>query len=57
MKSFVKAINKHGKEFKHFREQFPKVSDIKLKEAVFVGRQICEINNYDLPEQLLTDGN
>ena len=37
------------------REKFPKLSDAKLKERIFIGLQICEIINDDLSEHLLTE--
>jgi hypothetical protein len=50
MKYFLKAMNKHGKSV---TEQFPKLSDVKLKH-IFIGVQIREIIN-DLSEHLLTE--
>jgi hypothetical protein len=42
MKSFVKAMNKHCKDFVYLRETFPKLSDAKLKEGIFIELQIHE---------------
>jgi hypothetical protein len=36
-------MNKHGKDFEYLIEKFPKLSDDKLREGVFIGPQICEI--------------
>jgi hypothetical protein len=55
MKNYVKAMNKHGKGFEYLRENFPKFSDAKLKEGVFIERQIREIIDDDLFEHLLTE--
>jgi len=42
MKQFVKALNKEegGNCYKYLKQQFPKISDAKLKEGVFDGPQI-----------------
>jgi len=45
MKSFVKAMNKHGNSFEHLRENFPKLGDAKLKEGIFIGPKVREIIN------------
>ncbi|GFV09184.1 uncharacterized protein TNCV_4077861 [Trichonephila clavipes] len=37
MKQFVKALDKEGECFKYLCEQFPGLSDAKLKEDIFVG--------------------
>ncbi|GFW13598.1 uncharacterized protein TNCV_1210641 [Trichonephila clavipes] len=37
MKQFVKALDKEGECFKYLCEQFPGLSDAKLKEGIFVG--------------------
>ena len=52
MKNFVKAMNKG---FEYSREKFPKLSDAKLKEGIFIEPQICEITNDYLFEHLLTE--
>jgi hypothetical protein len=38
MKNFVKAMNQEA--FTYLREKFPKLSEAKLKEGVFIGPQI-----------------
>ena len=43
MKNFVKGLPKPGVAFQYLRSKFPKVSDAKLKEGVFVGPQIRKI--------------
>ncbi|GBM58866.1 hypothetical protein AVEN_87158-1 [Araneus ventricosus] len=40
MKQFVKALPKDGEYFKYPRDQFPGLSEAKLKEGVFVGPDI-----------------
>jgi hypothetical protein len=35
VKNFVKAMNKQGKDFEFWGENFPKVDDSKLKEGIF----------------------
>jgi hypothetical protein len=37
------------------REKFPKLSDAKLKEGIFIGPRIREIISDDLFENLLTE--
>jgi len=55
MKNFIKAVNKHGKGFEYLRKKFLKVSDAKLKEAIFIGLQIHDIINNNLTEHLLME--
>ena len=43
MKNFVKGMNQEGRAFKYIREKFPKLSDAKVKEGIFVGPQIREL--------------
>jgi len=40
MKNFVKAMNKEGAGFCYLRQMFPRISDAKVKEGIFVGPQI-----------------
>jgi len=39
-KNFVKALDKNGAGFYYLKEKFPRVSDSKIKERIFVGPQI-----------------
>ena len=55
MKNSVKAMNKHAKGFEHLREAFLKISDTKLKEGIFSGKQNREIIKDDLSENLPTE--
>jgi hypothetical protein len=48
-------MNKQGKGFECLREKFPKFSDAKLKEGIFIGPQIRDIIKYDVSEPLLTE--
>jgi hypothetical protein len=43
MKNFIEAVKKRGKGFRYLREKFLKLSDVKLKECIFIGPQIREI--------------
>jgi hypothetical protein len=55
MKSFFNAMNKHGTGFEYLGEKFPKLSDAKLKDGIFIGPQIPEIINDDPFEHLLKE--
>jgi hypothetical protein len=43
MKNFVKSTNKTDRGFEYVRSMFPKVSDAKFKEVIFVGPQNSEL--------------
>ncbi|XP_050822620.1 uncharacterized protein LOC127057686 [Gopherus flavomarginatus] len=43
MKNFVKAIDKTQAAFKYLHGKFPRLSEAKIKEGVFVGPQIREL--------------
>jgi hypothetical protein len=43
MKQFVKALDKNGECFKYLQNKFPKLSDAKIKEGIFVGPQIRKL--------------
>ncbi|GFX01805.1 uncharacterized protein TNCV_1022081 [Trichonephila clavipes] len=43
MKQFVKTLDKKGECFNYFCEQFPGLSDAKLKEGIFVGSDIRKL--------------
>ena len=47
-KNFFKALEKNSAGFYYFKEKFPRVSDSKIKEGIFVGSQI---------RALIRDGN
>ncbi|GBP10628.1 2-phosphoxylose phosphatase 1 [Eumeta japonica] len=43
MKNLVKAMNKDGGGFQYLKTKFPRISDAKMKEGIFVGPQIREL--------------
>jgi hypothetical protein len=43
MKNFVKGIDQTGAGFAYLKETFPRISDAKIKEGIFVGPQIREL--------------
>jgi hypothetical protein len=55
MKNFFKAMNKHCKCFEYLRDKFPKFSDAKLKEGIFIGPKIRGNVNDDISVHLLTE--
>jgi len=40
MKNFAKAMNQEEAAFTYLREKFPRLSEAKLKEGIFIGPQI-----------------
>jgi len=40
MKNFVKTTNQEEAAFTYLREKFPRLSEAKLKEGIFIGPQI-----------------
>jgi hypothetical protein len=53
MKNFVKATDRAGSAFKYLDEKFPRLSEAKIKEGVFVGPQICKLLRDDMFNNLL----
>ena len=43
MKNFVKSMNKDGEALQYHRSKFPRLSDAKIKEGIFVSPQINKI--------------
>jgi hypothetical protein len=43
IKSFVKAMDQNSAGFMHLKTKFPRISDAKIKEVVFVGPQIRDL--------------
>ncbi|KAJ4446378.1 hypothetical protein ANN_13074 [Periplaneta americana] len=43
IKKFVKALDKNGEAFQYLKTLFPKISDDKLKEGIFVALQIRKL--------------
>lgn len=55
MKNFVKAMGKvNSRGFQYLAEKFPKLSDAKVKEGIFVGPQIREVLKDSKFEDTLT---
>lgn len=51
MKNLVKAMDKNGAAFQYLRQKFPRLSEAKIKEGIFVGPQIRNLfkdENFDL---------
>ena len=53
MKNFVKAMDRIGSAFKYLAEKFPRLSEAKIKEGVFVGSQIRKLFRDDMFNSLL----
>ena len=51
--TFVKVLDKTKAGFKYLYEKFPRLSEVKIKEGVFVGPQICELLRDDTFDHLL----
>ena len=43
MKNFVKGADKTGLDFDYLRNNFPNVSDVKIKDGIFIEPQINEL--------------
>jgi len=43
MKNFVKGMDKTGRGFEYVRNKLQNVSDVKVKEGIFIGPQIREL--------------
>jgi len=53
MKNFVKATDRIGSAFKYRAEKFPRLSEAKIKDGVFVGPQIRKRFRDDMFNNLL----
>jgi len=53
MKNFVKAMDRTVSAFKYLAEKFPRLSEAKIKEGVFVGPQIRKLFRDDMFNNLL----
>jgi hypothetical protein len=42
MKELMKAMHKYGKGFEYLRGKFPKLSNVKLKEGIFMDRNFVK---------------
>ena len=40
IKICMKAVNKESERFAYLRQKFPKISEAKMKEGIFIGPQI-----------------
>ena len=47
IKNFVKAMDQHGTGNLYLKNTFPRVSDIKIKDGIFVVPQIRELINVE----------
>ncbi|GBL65645.1 hypothetical protein AVEN_14073-1 [Araneus ventricosus] len=54
MKNFIKAMDCAGSGFQYLRLKFPKVSETKIKEVIFVGPQFRQLMKYPVLESKLT---
>jgi hypothetical protein len=43
LKNFVKAMDRDGQGFRYLQGKFPRISDAKMKEGIFIGPQIGEL--------------
>lgn len=55
MKIFVKAMDRSGDGFLYLKEKFPKLSEAKIKEGIFVGPQIRQLMKDDIFKEKLSD--
>jgi len=53
MKNFVKTMDRTGSAFKYLAEKFPRLSEAKIKEGVFVGPQNRKLFRHDMFNNLL----
>lgn len=55
MKNFVKAMDKNGAGFLYLKSIFPKLTEAKLKEGIFIGPQIRQLMKDQNFDQKLND--
>jgi len=53
MKNFVKAMDRDGSAFKYLAQKFPRLSEAKIKEGIFVGPQIRDLFRDEMFDSLL----
>jgi hypothetical protein len=53
MKNFVKAMNQEEATFSYLRQNFPRISEAKLKEVIFIGPQIGDFIKDEYFDKLL----
>ena len=54
MKNFVKAMDRNGTAFLYLRQKFPLLSDVKIREGVFTGPDICSLLHDEVFEHIIT---
>ena len=55
MKQYVKALDKQSACFLYIAHKFPKLSNEKVKEGIFVGPQIWRLINDEQFQSMMTD--
>ena len=55
MKNFVKAMNQEEAAFTYLWENFPRLSEAKLKEYIFIGPQIWDLIKDEYFDKLFPD--
>ena len=55
LKNFVKAVYQEEAAFTYLWEKFPRLSEAKLQEGIFIGPQIRDIIKDEYFEKLLQD--
>ena len=55
MKQLVKALPKDGEIFKYLSSKFPRLSEAKPKEGIFVGPDIRKLMNDNNVENVMND--
>ena len=55
MKNFVKAMKQNQNDFLYLKEKFPRISETKMNEGIFVGPQIKDIMNDNIIDDMLKE--
>jgi len=53
MKNFVKAMNQEESAFTYLRQRFPRLSEVKLREGIFIGPQRLDLIKDEYFDRLL----
>jgi hypothetical protein len=53
IKNFVKSMDRPGSAFKYLAVKFPRLSEAKIKEGIFVGPQIRQLFRDEMFDSLL----
>ena len=59
VKKFVKAIRSNSDAYSYLKELFPRLSEAKLKEGIFIGpqvRKLIKLTSFREPEKFAWDG-